>query len=114
MRVKLTESQEQILLFEWCSLFRNKYLELDLLYHVPNGGHRHVAVATKLKREGVKSGVPDLFLPVARDGYHGLFIEMKAIGGRTSPNQKNGLMNCAVKVTKLMCASVLKKRKKCY
>lgn len=49
-----------------------------LIYHVPNGGHRHKAVAVKLKEQGVKAGVPDLVLPLARGGYFGLYIEFKA------------------------------------
>lgn len=53
-----------------------------LIYHVPNGGHRHKLVAMKLKGQGVKSGVPDLVLPMARGGYFGLYIEFKA----TAPN----------------------------
>ena len=53
-----------------------------LIYHVPNGGHRHKAVAAKLKGQGVKAGVPDLVLPMARGGFFGLYIEFKA----TPPN----------------------------
>lgn len=53
-----------------------------LVYHVPNGGHRHKLVAIKLKAQGVKAGVPDLVLPMARGGYFGLYIEFKA----TPPN----------------------------
>ena len=53
-----------------------------LMYHVPNGGHRHKLVAIKLKEQGVKAGVPDLVLPMARGGYFGLYIEFKA----TPPN----------------------------
>lgn len=53
-----------------------------LIYHVPNGGHRHKLVAIKLKGQGVKAGVPDLVLPMARGGYFGLYIEFKA----TAPN----------------------------
>jgi len=49
-----------------------------LLYHVPNGGKRHVVVAKKLKAQGVKAGVPDLVLPMARGGHFGLYIEFKA------------------------------------
>ncbi|WP_085696471.1 VRR-NUC domain-containing protein [Pseudomonas sp. B26(2017)] len=49
-----------------------------LLYHVPNGGHRHKATAGKLKAQGVRAGVPDLVLAVARGGYFGLYIEFKA------------------------------------
>jgi hypothetical protein len=54
----------------------------DLIYHVPNGGHRVKAVAAKLKAQGVKAGIPDLVLPMARGGYFGLYIEFKA----TPPN----------------------------
>jgi hypothetical protein len=53
-----------------------------LIYHVPNGGHRHKLVAVKLKGQGVKAGVPDLVLPMARGGYFGLYLEFKA----TAPN----------------------------
>ncbi|GFM89368.1 hypothetical protein PSCICO_47670 [Pseudomonas cichorii] len=49
-----------------------------LIYHVPNGGHRHKLVAIKLKEQGVRAGVPDLVLPMARGGYFGLYIEFKA------------------------------------
>ena len=49
-----------------------------LMFHVPNGGHRHKLVAIKLKGQGVKAGVPDLVLPMARGGYFGLYIEFKA------------------------------------
>ena len=71
----------------WADLQKKKYPELDLLFAIPNGGARHIAVARKLKAEGVKSGVPDLFLPVARLGYHGLFIELKAGKNKLSENQ---------------------------
>ncbi len=54
----------------------------DLIFHVPNGGHRVKAVAAKLKAQGVKAGIPDLVLPMARGGFFGLYIEFKA----TPPN----------------------------
>lgn len=74
----VSESSEQISLFEWCEYSNGKYPELKLLFHIPNGGYRSAATAGRMKAEGVKAGVPDLFLPVSRGGYHGLFIEMKA------------------------------------
>ncbi|MDH0640637.1 VRR-NUC domain-containing protein [Pseudomonas sp. GD03860] len=61
-----------------------------LIYHVPNGGHRHKQVAIKLKEQGVKAGVPDLVLPMARGGYFGLYIEFKAkppFDAAVSPSQ---------------------------
>ena len=62
--------------------------ELALLFHVPNGEKRAKVTAVRLQTQGVKPGVPDLSLPVARHGYHGLWIEMKTNGGRVSPAQR--------------------------
>lgn len=79
-----TEHWEQVQLFKWASARP----ELSLMYAVPNGGHRDIRVAAKLKAEGVKPGVPDICLPVARGGFHGLYIELKRRkGGRVSPEQ---------------------------
>lgn len=74
-----TEAQEQMTLFSWAAMQSGKYPELNLLYHVPNGGSRHKAEAGRLRAEGVKAGVPDLCLPVARGQYHGLYIELIAV-----------------------------------
>jgi len=72
------ESDHQIALFQWVSYQLKRYPELELLYHIPNGGYRYKTTARRLKAEGVKAGVPDICLPVPRGGYHGLYIEMKA------------------------------------
>lgn len=39
------------------------------------------------KRQGVKAGVPDLCLPVARNGKHGLYVEMKWQNNKTTEKQ---------------------------
>lgn len=52
--------------------------ELALIYAIPNGGLRHVRVAMKMKREGVKRSIPDVHLPVPKSTYCGLYIEFKA------------------------------------
>ncbi|MBQ6519105.1 MAG: VRR-NUC domain-containing protein, partial [Anaerolineaceae bacterium] len=89
-----TESEEQCLLFEWAEMSLAKYPELALLFHVPNGSSKSKFQAVKFKREGLKAGVPDLCLPVARQGYHALYIEMKRTeGGRLSDAQKWWLEN---------------------
>lgn len=62
--------------------------ELKWLHAIPNGGKRDAATAALMKAEGVRVGVADVFLPVARKGCHGLYIEMKKIkDGRISPEQ---------------------------
>ena len=85
------EANEQTALFNWAQLSRCKYPELDLLYHIPNGGSRNRLEAANLKRQGVKAGVPDLCLPVARGGFHGLYIEMKAGKNKTTDKQNSWL-----------------------
>lgn len=85
------EGNEQRFLFDWISYSLGKYPELDLLYHIPNGGSRNRAEAANLKRQGVKSGVPDLHLPVARGGYHSLYIELKYGSNKTTETQNKWL-----------------------
>lgn len=75
------ESGHQEAIFEWRGYMVGMYPELALLHHVPNGGKRDIETAKALKRQGVRAGIPDLVLPVARCGYHGLYIELKAPGG---------------------------------
>ena len=67
-----SEATEQEALITWCRIFENRYPELKMIYHIPNGGSRNRLEAANLKRQGVKAGVPDLCLPVPKDGYHGL------------------------------------------
>ncbi len=55
---------------------------------MPNGGKRDKATAAVLKRQGVKAGVPDIMLPAARAGYHGLYIELKAGENTTTKKTK--------------------------
>ncbi|MBD5128452.1 MAG: VRR-NUC domain-containing protein [Ruminococcaceae bacterium] len=85
------EDTEQIHLFDWAAMQSGKYPELMSLFHIPNGGKRDAREAARFKRMGVKPGVPDLFLPVPRGGFHGLFIELKAPKGKPTDNQAKWL-----------------------
>lgn len=86
--MKTTEHQHAKKVAQWARINSRKWPELELLYAIPNGGKRHVAVAAKLKAEGVKKGVLDYCLPVARGGFHGLYLELKAPRGRLTDEQK--------------------------
>ena len=83
-----TAAQHQINVIRWSMTVRDKYPELALLFHIPNGGSRDLREAAHMKEQGVKPGVPDLCLPVARGSYHGLYVEMKAPRGKESDVQK--------------------------
>jgi len=62
--------------------------ELGAFHSIPNGGARHVATAWKMKLEGARPGVPDLFLPAPRAPWHGLYLELKRPhGGRLGDAQ---------------------------
>jgi hypothetical protein len=85
-----TEDCHQAALFCWAALpeTKQRFPELEkLLFAIPNGGERNKIVAAKLKATGVKAGVHDIFLAVPRKLYHGLFIELKKIGGKPRPDQ---------------------------
>lgn len=88
-----TEAQSQAALVQWAQLASGTYPELRLLFAVPNGAYlgadRKTAaiVMSKLKAVGLKPGVPDLILPVARGAWHGLAIEMKRRGEKPTPEQ---------------------------
>jgi hypothetical protein len=82
----MTEHDEQSRLMLFAAAMSDELPELGLLYSVPNGGRRDIRTAIKLKQEGVKAGLPDLCLPVARGGHHGAYIEMKY--GANGPDEK--------------------------
>lgn len=81
----MTEHEHQAALFHWAKLHEGNIPELALLYANPLGGYRPKATGRRMKREGVKAGIPDITLPVARGGDHGLYIEMKA--GKNKPTK---------------------------
>ena len=77
----MSEADEQIAVIEYCELLGIP------VYHIPNEGKRSVWAGANLKRQGLRKGVPDLCVPVARGKCHSLYIEMKAKGGKATPSQ---------------------------
>ncbi len=71
--MKHYEDAEQAAVFEWAGYYK----ELRWMHAIANGGKRNIREAARLKKQGVKPGVYDIFLPMPMDHYHGLYIEMK-------------------------------------
>lgn len=95
--MKHVEDQEQKYLFQWAKMTRLPKADdiepnakiADYLHANPNGGKRNLLEAKRLKAQGVKAGVSDVFLPISRDGYIGFYIELKAPTGHKSRTQQN-------------------------
>lgn len=87
------EHDEQVTVVAWAAEQAQGHRKtLALLYAIPNAAKRSPGVAAYMRAEGLKSGVPDLCLPVSRGGFHALYIEMKRGGksdtrGTVSENQ---------------------------
>lgn len=85
--LRCSEESEQAALISWARFNTVLYPDLNLLFHVPNGGARDKREGANLKRAGVLAGIPDLILPVARHGYHSLYIEMKVEPNKPTKSQ---------------------------
>lgn len=86
--LKRGEDTEQMGVMDWANWNMGRFPELKLLFHIPNGGKRDAREAARFKAMGVKAGVPDLCLPVPRDGFAGLYIEMKYGKNNTTKAQE--------------------------
>ena len=106
----MSEHTEQVALFQWAKVMEPRHPQLALMFAIPNGGKRKSGWWEKA--EGLKSGVPDIFLAVPRfpddiqsilyfdgastmrvsdDMRFGLFIEMKYGKNKPTNVQKQWL-----------------------
>lgn len=79
------EADHQMAVIEWCKWSKYPY---DRIYAIENERKATPQQSARRKAMGVRSGVSDLCLPVARNGYHGAYIEMKSAKGIVSDNQQ--------------------------
>ena len=93
--MKHIESAHQAQVVEWSrwAYKTGKYPLLNMLHCSLNGVKLSGTQAKIAKGQGMLSGVPDLFLPVPRQSFHGLYIEMKSEKGRLTENQQWFLTN---------------------
>lgn len=88
---KSSEHDEQVALFQWADMHSRRWPCLARMFAIPNGGKRAALTAVRLKAEGVKAGVPDVFLPWPVGGWCGLWIEMKYGSNKTTAEQRDWL-----------------------
>ena len=85
-----TEHEEQAAVIQWWAGYAAQHkIPENLLFAIPNGANKSMATAAKFKREGLRKGVPDLFLAVSRGGFHGLFVEMKRVKNSYASDDQN-------------------------
>lgn len=60
---------------------------VPFVMHFPNEGKRTPSYGRLMKEMGMRAGVSDLFIGMARHGYHGAWIELKTPTGVVSPHQ---------------------------
>lgn len=93
----MSEHSEQVKLIQWCSLHEKVCPPLWFIYSNANGAWtKNVGEARKLKREGLKRGVPDLTLPYPTKSFHGLYIEMKFGSNKPTVEQRLWLKRLAL------------------
>lgn len=97
------EDDEQAVVIAWSQMNTAKYPDVDLLYHIPNGGKRSGREAVRFRAMGVKAGVPDLHLPVAKGMYHSLYIEMKRQKGGRVTDAQNRMIRRLQKAGNMVC-----------
>jgi hypothetical protein len=99
------ENQEQTEVNVYC--MRKKIL----MFAIPNGSYKSITARKNFKAEGLKAGVPDLFIPEPKGIYSGLFIEMK----KRPKTLKNGSKSYAgIKVSDEQKAWISKLNEKGY
>ena len=86
--LKASEHQSQVAVFQWAKLMEKRWPELKLMFAIPNQTPgRSIGGWAYMKAEGLRAGVPDIFLPVAHGGFFGLWIEMKSANNKPTAEQ---------------------------
>ena len=92
------ETAIQATVIDWAKGYGSKLDGIDMLHSIPNGAvlgnpaYNRFALIGKLKAEGLKPGVLDLFLACARHGFHGFYLEAKTPDGELSGDQESWII----------------------
>lgn len=102
---KIPEPKEQVLHLDVAKLLKDHCLPDWFYCHVPNGEHRDIRTAAKLKAMGVRRGVAD-FLFIAPDGSLRC-LELKRAGGKLTDDQEAFQLICIKRGIPYVVASTI-------
>lgn len=93
----VSEHGEAVAVMNWKGMRLGRLPELALLYHIANEGSGSKWQGVRRKQEGLLAGMPDYCLPVARQGCHAWYGELKRNGETPRENQWRviELLRCA-------------------
>ena len=100
-----TESAHQCALFAKAASELKHYPMLRWMHSIPNGGRRDLREAARLKAEGARAGVWDIFFPCPTLDWSGLYIEMKVGKNKLSELQEQFACDLADKYKFELCYS---------
>jgi hypothetical protein len=93
------EHEEQVKVFTWALEHEHEYPDLEWLFAVPNFagrlGKKTARHGARLKAEGRKVGVLDIWFPVKRGRHTGMVIEMKAGKNKPTADQQRWISHLA-------------------
>jgi hypothetical protein len=85
---KSLEGQIQIEVFNWIRANEEEHPVLKVVYHTPNSFFgTSFGVVMWLKKLGMRKGVYDIIVPISKQGYSSLWIEIKKGKGKLTPEQ---------------------------
>lgn len=95
----MSELTDHLALFDFLARIEGREPDVKWAFHCPNGEKRDKATAAKLKRMGVRAGVPDILMPIVNaapiggEFFVGLAIELKA-GKNTTTEEQDAWLEC--------------------
>lgn len=86
---KSLEGQIQTEVMDWVRKHEETHEELKVIFHTPNSFFgTGFGIIQWLKKLGMRKGVYDLIIPLSKQGYSAMWIEIKKEKGKLTTEQK--------------------------
>jgi len=87
----MPEHEEQVAFFDYVDIMMNSNPDYENIFAIPNAGKRSIGAGSYYRAEGLRAGVPDVFVAVPNAKFPGLFMEFKYKKGKTTEQQEQWL-----------------------